>query len=262
MSRCRHLLLLGLLLLAPPCLAQPGDLPSEAAVKSYLQELLAANQETIAVGDMQVRVMVVPDAFPYLVATDYLLIDFEDLSEADAKARVVRLAGKHKKSRGKAAIFLRFEHPRYGPPGGGANVFALEGKISKKVKVTQVGRGAAKFKVTQAKGRIELTQFTLFQAQSSDLFKGGNVPPVIKRKYFLLGKDYALDLLLKKPLHEKTQRIKVGVSGFIHFSGNVTQTQMDFTRGARATYVKGGQVEFRFPMEAPPLPAGIAAAFD
>jgi len=248
-----------LLLASSLAVAQDDDLPSESAVQAYLSDLRESNVETLDIGEMRVEIAVVPSYFDYAVATDYLKIDFEELKGDELRARVKRLAGKHKTKRGKTAIFIRFHHERGRAPGRGGNFFALEGKLNKHVSVEQVGRGKAKFEVGGGKGKVQIVRFTLFQAQRSRLFRGKNVPPIIKRKYFVMGKDYALDLILKKPLDDRTKKIKVRVKGFIHFSGNMTQTQLDFSRGARAEFVKGGEVAFRLPLEALPLPGALKA---
>lgn len=91
------------------------------------------------------------------------------------------------------------------------------------------------------------------------MFRGANMPPIVKRKYLTLGKELTLELLLEKPLDERTKKLKVKVKGFAHFSGNMTKTQLDFSRGALGEYVKGGEVAFRLPLEVPPLPAALAA---
>ena len=102
-----------------------------------------------------------------------------------------------------------------------------------------------------------MRELTLFQAQSSVLFRGQNGLPVFKRKYILMGKEYDVDVVPKKPLHAKTKKLKVAVSGFILFRGNSSKTQLDFSRGAQAEYVKGGEVSFKVP---PPEPVELPKA--
>jgi hypothetical protein len=258
----RRRLPLLLALIPALCLGAPQDedgLPSEAAVQAYLEDLRESAVETVGVGELEVDVSVIPDYFDYAVARDYLKIDFEELEGDELLDRVKRLSGKHKTKRGKTAIFIRFRHERHRAPGRGGNFFALEGKLNKQITVEQVGRGKAKFEVEGSKGKVGVALFTLFQAQSSKLFRGKNVPPIIKRKYLVMPEAYALDLLLKKRLDERTKKIKVRIRGFLHFSGNMTSSQMDFSRGARGEYVKGGEVAFRLPLEVPTLPAALKA---
>jgi hypothetical protein len=257
----RPSLLLLLVLLCGPAPASADDdlAPSEEEVQAYLKALPEANQSTLNIGSMQVSVSMIPNYGDYLIAKDFLLLDLEDSSPKAVRTKVKQLAKRHRSQQGRVAIFLRFLHDGYRPPGGSSDFFAMESKLIKKITVTQVGRGKTKWKVLGSKGRVDVVKFSLFQAQSSRLFRGGNVPPVIKRVYSIMGKEYALDITLKKPVHKKTKRIQVRVKGFLHFSGNITKTQMDFSNGAMAEFVKGNKVEFRLPLEILALPEKLSA---
>ncbi len=231
------------------------SLPSAAEARDWFEKLESANRKTIDMGELQVHVSVVPDYLTYLVAKELVFLTEAGTSGDELKEGLERVARKHRSDkRGRVAMIVRLVHERQSE----SNFFALEGNLARKIELEAVGRGKQRLKAGDQEGKVAVEPFTLFKAALAGIF-GNNVLPVIKRTFTCLPKSLTLELLTKKPLDEdKVNKLKVEMGGLVLFSGNIRNNQMDFTNGARATVVKGGEVEFEFPLETPDAPAGVA----
>ena len=237
-----------------------GDDPREKAPsrKKALEEYLKgleAQRETMRLGELEVTVTAVPDYFVYQMIKE--LLTSEDLNDRplDAlKEQVARMAERRKGTMGKPAALVRFS-------GGGdrSDFYGFTGQLDDVLRV-RVDAKSQRVTVAASQGDLPAPrQYTLFKASRSGAFGGGNVSPTWRTTIQVLPrKPFSLDLLLAKGPKEKAKTLDVALANLIRFSGSaITDSQMDFEKGASAEFERPAKVEFPLPLRGPAMPPQV-----
>lgn len=225
--------------------------PGEA--RAYAERLLAATRRRVVIGGLTVELRVVPDHFVLLAAREVAASD-PTRSVESLRAQLLRLAEQRKRSVQRAGLLLSFARNDEAPERG---FMGFEGQLHEHVKASAAG--SLPLAPLVQDGPLEQRELMLFKPQRSALFAGQNAPPTLRRTYTAFGgKAVTLELVARKPLPEKATELKVGLAGFIRFSG-VREGQIDFEKGGAAEVEAAALETFALPLQGlPELPASLA----
>lgn len=231
----------------------PAQDESARELRRFLDGLLSRDRRTFKIGQLDVQVSAVPDYFMVMAAREALRV--EGRSPERLKADLQRLADRNRKLIGKVGIRVRLLHGDRGD----RNFYAFDGRLDDHIRVHAAGNVAAT--VVAHEGSFEQVELTLFRASLSPVFAAqGNCPPTMRRRVSRLGdQPFWVELVPKRDLNPRAEKLQVGVGGFMHFSGRgISGNQVDFDNGAACVIEPSEPVEFALPLPAHPVPPALA----
>jgi hypothetical protein len=226
-------------------------------VERYQDDLLA-NERTLDLDGLQVRITVVPDYFMVLALEELLEVSaLNDRDPDELRDRLDRLAKRRgKKTMGVPAVFFRFQYRDTGR----RDFFCFQGKLNDCLRARALGQVRFTPADTRGDGPTART-YMLFKPHRSEAWKEeSNGRPHFRRTLNVFGRDaFEVRFLVKKGFSERAEELEISVGNLIHVQGRgITEEQIDFKNGATASYARGQSAEFPLPVRPPELPEALA----